>query len=434
MTLAPGTRSTDLQARRTAALPRGLGQTSSVFVESGGAGRLHDVDGNQLIDFAAGIAVTSVGNAHPEVARRVAEQAALSTHTCFMVSPYEGYVAVAEHLNRLTPGDHEKKTAIFTTGAEAVENAIRIARAHTGRPAVVTLEHAFHGRTQLTMTMTAKNKPYRDGLGPVAGDIYRAPAPYPFRWQGGAAKSAEQAMAKLAEIVETQIGAHNVAAIIMEPIQGEGGFIVPPAGYLAAVREFATTHGIVFIADEIQTGMARTGAMFAIEHEGVVPDLITTAKALGGGLPISAVTGRAEIMDAVAPGGLGGTYAGNPVSCAAALAVIDIIENEGLVERARAIEATVRPLLDAVAIDSAIIGEVRGRGAMLAIEFVQPGGIVPNPEATARIAAACHARGVLVLVCGTFNNVIRLLPPLVIDDALLREGIAVLTDEIRAAA
>jgi 4-aminobutyrate aminotransferase/(S)-3-amino-2-methylpropionate transaminase len=433
VTSLPGPRSAELQRRRDAELPRGLGTTLPIFVEAAGDGVLRDVDGNQVIDFASGIAVTSVGAAHPEIAARVAAQVAAFTHTCFMITEYSGYVDVASILNRITPGDHAKKTALFTTGAEAVENAVRIARAHTRRPAIVVLEHAFHGRTQLTMTMTAKNRPYREGLGPVAGDVYRAPAPYPFRWQGGAERSAEQAAAKLEEIVETQIGAGNVAAIVVEPVQGEGGFIVPPPGYLARVRELCDRHGIVFIADEIQAGLGRTGTMFAIEHDGVVPDLITMAKALGGGMPISAVTGRAEIMDAVAPGGLGGTYAGNPVSCAAALAVLEIMERDDLPGRARAIEALVRPMLDAVAAESPIVGEVRGRGAMLAVEFVGADGRSPNDAAAARISAACHARGVLTLVCGTFGNVIRLLPPLVIGDDLLREGIGILCDEIRSA-
>jgi 4-aminobutyrate aminotransferase/(S)-3-amino-2-methylpropionate transaminase len=433
VTSLPGPRSAELQRRRDAELPRGLGTTLPIFVEAAGYGVLRDVDGNQVIDFASGIAVTSVGAAHPEIAARVAAQVAAFTHTCFMITEYSGYVDVASILNRITPGDHAKKTALFTTGAEAVENAVRIARAHTRRPAIVVLEHAFHGRTQLTMTMTAKNRPYREGLGPVAGDVYRAPAPYPFRWQGGAERSAEQAAAKLEEVVETQIGAGNVAAIVVEPVQGEGGFIVPPPGYLARVRELCDRHGIVFIADEIQAGLGRTGTMFAIEHDGVVPDLITMAKALGGGMPISAVTGRAEIMDAVAPGGLGGTYAGNPVSCAAALAVLEIMERDDLPGRARAIEALVRPMLDAVAAESPIVGEVRGRGAMLAVEFVGADGRSPNDAAAARISAACHARGVLTLVCGTFGNVIRLLPPLVIGDDLLREGIGILCDEIRSA-
>ena len=429
----PGSRSIELGKRRARELPRGLGMTVPIFVESADRGIVRDLDGNQLIDFASGIAVTSVGASHPEIARSVAAQAELFTHTCFLVTEYEGYVEVAARLNRLTPGDHAKTTALFSTGAEAVENAVKIARAHTGRPAIVTLEHAFHGRSLLTSTMTAKNTPYRDGFGPVAGDVYRAPAPYPFRWPGGAEHSAAQAYDRLAELVEIQLGAHNVAAIVVEPIQGEGGFIVPPAGYLRAVRDFATRHGIVLIVDEIQTGLARTGTLFAIEQEGVVPDLITTAKALAGGLPLAAVTGRAEIMDAVAPGGLGGTFAGNPIACAAAIAALDIIESEDLCARARDIEGVVRPLLDDVARESVIVGEVRGRGAMLAIEFVGEDGFAPNPQAATRISRACHARGVLTLVCGTFGNVIRLLPPLVIGDELLREGVATVVEEIRRA-
>ena len=425
----PGPRSQNLAERRRKELPRGLGQTLPIFVESAAGGILRDIDGNQLIDFASGIAVTSVGASHPAVVAAVADQAARFTHTCFLVTEYEGYLEVASRLNRLAPGTHEKKTALFSTGAEAVENAVKIARAYTGRPGVVVLEHAFHGRTLLASTMTAKNKPYREGSGPLATDVYRAPAPYPFRWSGGSERAAEQAFARLAEIVETQIGPHNVAAIVLEPIQGEGGFIVPPPGYVAAVREFATTHGIVLIADEIQSGLGRTGEMFAIEHEQVVPDLITTAKALAGGLPLAAVTGRAEIMDAVAPGGIGGTYAGNPISCAAAIAVLDLIVNDDLCARARWIEEVSRPILERAATSPAV-GELRGRGAMLALEFVGVDGISPDAATASRIAAACHARGLLILVCGTFGNVIRLLPPLVIEEHLLREGMEILAEEI----
>jgi 4-aminobutyrate aminotransferase/(S)-3-amino-2-methylpropionate transaminase len=281
--------------------------------------------------------------------------------------------------------------------------------------------------------MTAKNVPYKEGFGPFAPEIYRVPSPYPYRWPGGAEASAEQALAALRETVLTQIGAGNVAAIIAEPIQGEGGFIVPPAGYLRGVAEFAREHGIVFIADEIQTGLARTGAMFACEHEGVVPDLITTAKALAGGMPLSAVTGRAELMDAVPAGGLGGTYAGNPVACAAALGALETIEREGLVGRARQIEETVMPRLKALQGPGSVVGDVRGRGAMLAIEFVRPGTKDPAPEVAKAVAARCHSEGVLVLVCGTYGNVIRLLPPLVIDFDLLRDGLDVLEAAVEAA-
>ena len=356
VTELPGPRSRELQAARERAVPRGFGVVLPVFVDHADGALLVDVDGNRLIDMASGIAVTSVGAAAPEVANAVGEQAARFTHTCFMVTEYAGFVRVAEALNRLTPGDHPKRTALFSTGAEAVENAVKIARAHTGRPAVVVLDHAYHGRTLMTMSMTAKNVPYKEGFGPFAPEVYRVPTAYPYRWPGGAERAAEEALAALEEIVLTQVGAHNVACIVAEPISGEGGFIVPAEGFLPGVAEFAHRHGIVFIADEIQTGFGRTGAMFASEHEGLVPDLVTTAKALAGGMPLSAVTGRAEIMDAVEPGGIGGTYAGNPVACAAALAAIDLIEREDLPARARGIEALVLPRLHALVAPASVGG------------------------------------------------------------------------------
>jgi 4-aminobutyrate aminotransferase/(S)-3-amino-2-methylpropionate transaminase len=425
-TAIPGPKSRKLQEQRGSELANGLGVTMPVFVERAGGGIIVDVDGNHIVDLASGIAVTSVGASDSEVVRRVAEQAERFTHTCFLVTQYEGFVDVAAALNRLTPGDHPKKTALFTTGSEAVENAIKIARTATGRPAVVVLGHAYHGRTLLTMTMTAKNVPYKEGFGPFAPEVYRVPSPYPYRWPSGSEHAAEEAFAALEETVLTQVGAHNVAAIVAEPIQGEGGFIVPPSGYLKAVQRFANEHGILLVADEIQTGFGRTGAMFACEHDGVVPDLITTAKALGGGMPLAAVTGRADVMDAVAPGGLGGTYAGNPVACAAALGALDTIERENLVDRARQIEARVMPRLQALLGQDSPVGDVRGRGAMLALEFVEPGTTRPAPELARAVAAHCHAEGVLTLVCGTFGNVIRLLPPLVIPFDLLDDAVDVL--------
>ena len=428
----PGPRSVELHARRSAEVATGFGIALPVFVEQADGGILRDVDGNQLIDLASGIAVTNVGASAPEVVARVQEQAAKFTHTCFMVTEYDGFVDVAAALNRLTPGDHAKKTALFTTGAEAVENAVKIARSATGRDAVVVLDHAYHGRTLMTMSMTAKNVPYKEGFGPFAPEVYRVASPYPFRWPTGPENAAAEAMARLEEVVLTQIGAHNVAAIVIEPVQGEGGFIVPPPGYLAAVQEFATRHGIVFVADEIQSGFARTGAMFACDHEGVVPDIVLSAKALGGGLPLSAVTGRAELMDAVPAGGIGGTYAGNPVACAAALGAIEIIERDDLPAKARRIEALAMPRLRALVSPTGHVGEARGKGAMLAIEFVEPGGIVPAPAAAKQVAAACHAEGVLVLVCGTFGNVIRLLPPLVIGEELLDDALTVLEKAVQA--
>lgn len=422
----PGPRSRELQEARANYLANGLGYTLPIFVEEAGGAIIVDVDGNHIVDMASGIAVTSVGASNPRVVERIKAQAEKFTHTCFLVTQYEGFVEVAAALNRITPGDHAKKTALFSTGSEAVENAIKIARVATGRPAVVVLSHAYHGRTLLTMSMTAKNIPYKEGFGPFAPEIYRVPSPYPYRWPGRPEAAADGAFDLLREAVITQIGAQNVAAIVMEPIQGEGGFIVPPPGYLSRVQQFATENGIVFVADEIQTGLARTGDMFACDHEGVVPDLITTAKALGGGMPLAAVTGRAELMDAVPAGGLGGTYAGNPVACAAALGAIEAIEEDGLVQRARDIETLAMPRLRALVGEASPVGDVRGRGAMLALEFVRPGTTDPAPETAKAVAARCHNEGVLVLVCGTFGNVIRLLPPLVIDDELLDDALSVI--------
>ena len=432
VTEIPGPRSVKLHEQRSAAFAAGFGVTLPVFVEEAGGGIVVDVDGNHLIDLASGIAVTSVGASHPEVVAAVQAQVERFTHTCFMVTEYDVAVDVAATLNRLTPGDHEKRTGLYTTGAEAVENAIKIARTYTGRSAVVVLSHAYHGRTLLTMTMTSKNVPYKEGFGPFAPEVYRVPAPYAFRWPGDPARVAEEAYEQLVDVITTQIGAHNVAAFIAEPIQGEGGFIVPPEGYLPQVAAFAREHGIVFIADEIQAGLGRTGTMFAVDHEGVVPDLITTAKALAGGMPLSAVTGRAEIMDSVAPGGLGGTYAGNPVACAAAKAALEVIERDDLPGKARRIESIVKPRLEALVGPSSYVGEVRGRGAMLAMEFVVPGTTTPAPDAAKKVAAYANSHGVLTLTCGTYGNVIRLLPPLVIGEDLLADALAVLEAGVRS--
>ncbi|WP_036555442.1 4-aminobutyrate--2-oxoglutarate transaminase [Nocardioides insulae] len=436
-TTIPGPESIRLHERRRHELAAGFGTVLPVFVAEAGGGIIVDVDGNHLIDLASGIAVTSVGASHPEVVRAVAEQAERFTHTCLLVTEYDAAVEVAATLNRLTPGDHDKRTALFSTGAEAVENAVKIARTHTGRSAVVVLTHAYHGRTLLTMSMTAKNVPYKEGFGPYAPEIYRVPSPYPFRWAGGGRSPAEvarEALDLLVDTISSQIGAHNVAAIVVEPIQGEGGFVVPPDGYLSGVAEFAGEHGIVFVADEIQSGLGRTGAMFAVDHEGVVPDLVTTAKALAGGLPLAAVTGRAEIMDSVAPGGLGGTYAGNPVACAAALAALRVIERDDLPAKARRIEQLALPRLRALAGPDSWVGEVRGRGAMLALEFCEPGTTRPAPLAAARVSAYCHRQGVLTLTCGTYGNVLRLLPPLVIDEELLDDALGVLEKGVATAA
>ena len=419
-------------ARRDAAVARGVSVTLPVFVTAAGGGVLLDADGNTLIDFGSGIAVTSVGNAASAVVDRVRQQAGQFTHTCFMVTPYEGYVEVCEELARRTPGTHEKRSALFNSGAEAVENAIKVARHYTGRQAVVAFDHAYHGRTNLTMALTAKNMPYKQGFGPFAGEVYRVPMAYPLRWPDGPAACQAEALDVVKSLIHAQVGESNVAAVIIEPIQGEGGFIVPPDGFLTGLAEFCRSNGIVFIADEIQSGFCRTGDWFACEHEGVVPDLVTTAKGIAGGLPLAAVTGRAEIMDAVHPGGLGGTYGGNPVACAAALGAISEMESQNLPARARRIGEIMLPRLRKLAETYPVIADVRGRGAMIAIELTRPGTLEPDPSATAAVAAFCHARGLLVLTCGTFGNVLRFLPPLVIGEDLLEEGLGILDDAFAA--
>ncbi|MBZ6209860.1 4-aminobutyrate--2-oxoglutarate transaminase [Streptomyces olivaceus] len=427
VTAIPGPKSQELQARRTAAVARGVGSTLPVFVTRAGGGVVEDVDGNSLIDFGSGIAVTSVGASAEAVVRRASAQLADFTHTCFMVTPYEGYVAVAEALAELTPGDHAKKSALFNSGAEAVENAVKIARAYTGRQAVIAFDHGYHGRTNLTMALTAKNMPYKHGFGPFAPEVYRVPVAYGYRWPTGPENAGPEAAAQAIDQITKQVGAENVAAIVIEPVLGEGGFIEPARGFLPALRQYAADHGIVFVADEIQSGFCRTGQWFACEDEGIVPDLITTAKGIAGGLPLAAVTGRAEIMDAAHAGGLGGTYGGNPVACAAALGAIETMRELDLNARARRIEAVMKPRLAAMAEKFDVIGDVRGRGAMIAIELVADRDTKePDPRATAALAAACHRAGLLVLTCGTYGNVLRFLPPLVIGEDLLNEGLDII--------
>ncbi len=432
-TAIPGPRSVELHARKVAAVSAGVGTTLPVYVERAGGGIVVDVDGNQFIDLGSGIAVTSVGNAAPRVVEAVRAQVADFTHTCFMITPYEEYVAVAEKLNELTPGSHDKRSALFNSGAEAVENAVKVARSATGRQAVVVFDHAYHGRTNLTMALTAKSMPYKHRFGPFAGEVYRVPMAYPFRWPTGPDRCGDEAFDQFVSLVHTQVGGDNCAAVVIEPIQGEGGFVVPPPGFLARVAQWCSTHGIVFVADEIQTGFCRTGDWFACEGEAVVPDLITTAKGIAGGLPLAALTGRSELMDAVHVSGLGGTYGGNPVACAAALGAIETMATEDLCGAAKRIEAVMRPRLLALAEKFPAIGDVRGRGAMLAVELVTPGTKDPDPALTTAVAAACHRAGVITLTAGTFGNVLRFLPPLVIDPQLLDEGLGVLEDAFATA-
>lgn len=432
MTAIPGPKSQELLARKQAAVPSGIGTTLPVFVTRAGGGILQDADGNSLIDFGSGIAVTNVGNSAPKVVERVQKQAADFTHTCFMVTPYESYVQVCEKLNELTPGDHEKRTFLVNSGAEAVENAVKVARHATGRQAVVVFDHGYHGRTLLSMTMTAKNMPYKQGFGPYAPEVYRVPLAYPFRWPTGADNCAEEAAAQAIDQINKQVGAENVAAVVIEPIAGEGGFIVPARGFLPRIAEFCRANGIVFVADEVQTGFARTGDLFACEDEGVVPDIICTAKGIAGGLPLAAVTGRADLMDHVHVGGLGGTYGGNPLACEAALGVLETIESEDLVAKARRIGEIMLPRLRSLQERFPAIGDVRGRGAMIAIELVEPGTKNPDPTAVQEIVKRCHAEGLVVLTAGTYGNVLRFLPPLVMPEHLLEEGLGILEKAISA--
>lgn len=429
-TAIPGPRSLEMLERKKSYVADGVGTALPVFVVEAGGGVLVDVDGNSLIDLGSGIAVTTVGNSAPAVVRRVAEQLEAFTHTCFMVTPYAGYVDVAERLAELTPGDHAKKSALFNSGAEAVENAVKIARVATGKDAVVVFDHAYHGRTNLTMAMTAKNMPYKHGFGPFAGEVYRAPMSYPLR----DGLSGADAAARAIDVIDKQVGATNLACVVIEPIQGEGGFIEPAPGFLPALADWCREHDVVFIADEIQSGFCRTGDWFACDHDGVVPDLVTTAKGIAGGLPLAAVTGRAELMDAVHGGGLGGTYGGNPLACAAALGAIEEMQTHDLAGRAREVEALVRARLEKVAAEHPVVAEIRGRGAMLAIELCRPGTLEPDAARAAAVSAYCHRQGVVTLTCGTWGNVFRFLPPLSISDELLEEAFDVVAEAFAATA
>ena len=428
VTAIPGPKSIEALKRRSAATSGGLGMAIPVIIERASDAILLDIDGNQIIDLGSGIGVVNVGNSASRVVDRVIEQVQAFTHTCFTVAPYMNYIEVCEKLNAMTPGTHKKKSLLVNSGAEAVENAVKIARYYTKRPAIVVFEHSYHGRTNLTMALTAKNMPYKEGFGPFAPEIYRVPMPYSFHWVGNQATITEDAIDMVTHKIDKEIGAHNVAAILIEPIQGEGGFIVPPKGFMPALAKYCADNGIVFIADEVQTGFARTGHMFAVEEESVVPDMMVTAKGIAGGLPLAGITGRAEIMDSVHASGLGGTFGGNPLSCAAALGALETMEAENLVARAQHIGKILGDSLRALQKKYPIIGEVRGRGGMQAIELVEAGTKNPNTAAMNAVVKYCQSKGVLVLTAGTYSNVIRFLPPLVITDDLLHDALGVLEE------
>jgi len=424
LTAIPGPKSIALQERRAAVVPVGVSSALPVYVERAHGAIVVDVDGNQFIDLGSGIGVMTIGHTNEAVIEAATAQLGRVTHAMFTITGYESYVRVAELLAEHTPGDFAKKTVLLNSGAEAVENAVKIARKFTGRTGVAVLDHAYHGRTNLTMAMTFKAMPYKLGFGPFAGEVHHAPNSYPFR----DGLTGAQAAARTIAYLEKSVGASDLACVVAEPIQGEGGFVVPAEGYLSALQDWCTANGVVFIADEIQSGMARTGAWYASEHFGVVPDVILTAKGIAGGLPIAAVTGRSEIMDASHPGGLGGTFAGNPVAAEAAIAVFGEIESRGLLAEGARIEGVLKPALHALALKYPIIGDVRGIGAMLAIELVQPGGTEPNAAAVSAITAYAAQNGVLLLSAGTLGNVIRFLPSLAITDDQLRDALSVLDE------
>ena len=432
VTAVPGPKSQELHQRRLAVVPTGVSSALPVYIARANGAILVDVDGNQFVDFGAGIGVTTVGHTETAVVEAAAGQLQDVIHTLFTITPYEEYVRVAELLAEHTPGDHAKKTVLVNSGAEAVENGVKIARKFTGRRAVAVLDHAYHGRTNLTMAMNYKAMPYATGFGPFAGDVYHAPNSYPYRDGLSGAEAAARTIAYLEKVV----GASDLACLVAEPIQGEGGFIVPAEGYLSALQDWCTANGVVFIADEIQSGMARTGAFYASEHFGVVPDLVLSAKGIAGGLPLAAVTGRAEIMDSAQPGGLGGTFGGNPVAAAAAVAVFETIERNDLLAEGRRIESALKPALEELQQKYDIIGDVRGIGAMIAVELVKPGTAQttkePNPEAVNAIIQAAAQQGILFLNAGTWGNVLRFLPSLAVSDELIADAVSVIDDAIAA--
>jgi 4-aminobutyrate aminotransferase / (S)-3-amino-2-methylpropionate transaminase / 5-aminovalerate transaminase len=429
VTEIPGPRSKALLERRLQAVPRGVFGTVPIFVDAAHGAIVRDVDGNSLIDLGAGLAVLNTGNSSPAVVEAAREQLDRFTHTCFHVTLNEPYVELAERLNALVPGTDPRRTMFVNSGAEAVENAVKISRYFTKRPAVVVVDHAFHGRTLLAMSMTAKAMPYKGGLGPFAPEVYRVPFAYPYRCPTGAApeECGDSCAARAIDEMDAQIGSDSIACLVVEPVLGEGGFVVPASGFLPRLADYCRDRGILFVADEVQTGLGRTGRWFGIEHEGIVPDLVTMAKSLGGGLPLGAVTGRADVMESVHVGGLGGTFGGNPVACAASLAVLDVIQRDGLLERAEEVGQIALERLTRMQERFQMIGDVRGRGAMVAMELVEDRQTKkPAKQAASALIEACYQQGVIVLKAGTYDNVIRLLPPLSIKKSLLQDGLYVL--------
>jgi len=417
----------ELMQRRIQAIPQGVGNIHQIYADRAENGEVWDVEGKRFIDFASGIAVVNTGHRHPKIMAAVSEQMEKFTHTCFHAMPYESYIDVAEKLNEVTPGDHAKKTMLLSTGAEAVENAIKIARAATKRSAVIALNGAFHGRTMMAVSLTGKMVPYKKDFGPFPGEVFHAP--YPNALHG---ISVDESIAGLEQLFKTDVDPERVAAIFIEPVQGEGGFYVAPPEYMQRLRALCDQYGILMIVDEIQTGVGRTGKLFAIEHSDVIPDLMTLAKGLAGGFPLSALVGRAEIMDAAQPGGVGGTYAGNPLACVAASAVFDIIEEENLLTRSQEIGQLMRDRLTALSTDYPVIGDVRGLGAMVAMElFTDETRQTPNPELTQALVKKAAEKGLILLSCGTYGNVIRILSPLTISNELVNEGIDIIADTLQ---
>ncbi|MBV9615148.1 MAG: 4-aminobutyrate--2-oxoglutarate transaminase [Ktedonobacteraceae bacterium] len=423
----PGARSQELLARRQEFVARGVSATMNVFAAKADGAIIEDVDGNRFIDFAGGIGVMNVGHSRPEVVRAISEQAAKFTHTCFSVMMYEPYVALAERLCKLLPGPSPKKALFLNSGAEAVENAVKIARYATGRPAIIVFDNAFHGRTLMTMTMTAKVRPYKYRFGPYAPEVYRAPFPYPYRMNMTPEDASQFCIQELEHMFVGEVAPDQVAAIVIEPVQGEGGFMIAPPGFLRALRELCDKYQILLIADEIQTGFCRTGKMFAFEHDNIEPDLVTIAKSMGAGMPIGGVIGRADLMDAPLPGMLGGTYSGNPVACAAALAVLDIYEKEDLAARSRELGATIREHFTKLQERYSCIGEVRGLGCMIAMEMVKDRTTrEPDAHITSELMAAAHKHGLLLIKAGMYDNVIRVLVPLDVTDEQVRQALDIL--------